>query len=81
MLTQRTQPQTSQPNLANTATPSSVDPASFEDDTISSEEAQGVSYAGRKVGKKPGSLVEEGERIRDNKSKRAVTDFPPLAPC
>lgn len=40
-----------------------MDSASLEDDTVSSEEAQGVSYVGGKVGKKTGILIEEGERI------------------
>lgn len=63
MLTQHFQLQTSRPNHANLAKPSGMDSASFEDDTIRSEEAWGVSYVGGKVGKTPGSLVEEGERI------------------
>ena len=80
MLTQHIQLQTRRPNHANLAKPSGVDSASFEDDTLSSEEAQGVSYVGGKVGKKPERLVEEEERTGDDKSKRAMTCFPPLAP-
>lgn len=63
MLPQRIQLQTSWSNCAHLAKPSGVDSASFEDDTLSSEEAQAVSYVGGKAGKKQGSLVEEGERI------------------
>lgn len=70
MLTQHTRSQDSQPNK-----PGGVDNANWEDDTIIREKSQRVSYVDGKVGKNPGILAEEEERIWDDKSKHAMTGF------